>query len=99
MFFTIIRLKEGYNPTFIFHLLNSSYFQREVNKYIEGSALKVIKIEYLRELEFNIPDIETQNQCTEFLNLLDKRNNLLKNYIKLTDDFKNHVLYELLNEN
>ena len=96
MQFAIIRLYDGYDPNFITAALKSSYFSNEINKRLEGTSLKIIKIEYLKGIELNIPDYEKQKKLGKYLNLLNQRNMLLERKIELNKEFENKVMTDLL---
>ena len=98
MQFAVIRLYDGYDSSFIAAALKSSYFLNEINKMLEGTSLKTIKIEYLKDMELNIPDYEKQKKLGEYFNLLNQRNLLLERKIELNREFENKVMSDLLKE-
>lgn len=73
MQFVIIRLHEGYDSNFITSLLKSELFDRELNKLVEGSGLKIIKASYLKEVKLPIPEYSKQIKIGKLLNLIEKR--------------------------
>ena len=96
MQFAIIRLHDGYDSNFISAALKSSYFSNEINKRVEGTSLKTIKIEYIKEMELNIPDYDEQKKLGEYFKMLNQRNLLLERKIELNRKFENKVLSDLL---
>lgn len=78
MYFAIIRLNEGYNPDYIYHLLDSILFHKKLHTLLEGGALKIIKVADLKNIEIYVPDFEKQKKFGEFLDLIDKKNRLLE---------------------
>lgn len=96
MQFAVIRLNDGYDPNFITAALKSSYFSNEISRRLEGTSLKIIKIEYLKEMELNIPGYEKQKKIGEYFNLMNQRNMLLERKIELNKEFENKVMADLL---
>ena len=92
MYFAIIRLKKGYDPYFIYHLLNSGTFHKKLHKLLEGGALKVIKVNDLKNIKINIINIRKQKIYGEFLNLIDKKNRLLENKKQCNDKLKEYLI-------
>ena len=60
MQFAIIRLKEGYNPDYVYHFLDSIVFHKKLHILLEGGALKIIKVADLKNIEIYIPELEKQ---------------------------------------
>ena len=92
MNFAVIRLKEGYNTSFFYHLLKSNYFLSELHKLREGGALKIIKVADLRKIKFNIPNLETQNKYGMFLDLIDNKIKLEKKLIQYQNNYKEAII-------
>lgn len=92
MYFAIIRLKKGYDSSFIYHLLNSEVFHKTSYRLLEGGALKVIKITDLKNIKITVPNIEKQKKYGEFLNLIDKKNNLLENKKNCNKKLKEYLI-------
>lgn len=97
MYFAIIRLKEGYDATFIYHFINSTVFHKKLHTLLEGGALKIIKVADLKNIEIEIPDLEKQKNYGEFLDLIDKKNNLLDDKKNCYKKFKEYVVKTKLN--
>lgn len=92
MYFAIIRLKEEYDSSFIYHVLESEIFHKKIHTFLEGGALKIIKLSDLKKIRINIPEIEKQKQYAEFLDLIDKKNRLLENEKKCYNNFKEYFI-------
>ena len=73
MQFAIIRLHENYDADFIINLLKSEIFKKELNKLVEGTNLRIIKSNYLKEVTLSIPEFEKQQKIGELLNLIEKK--------------------------
>ena len=95
MNFAVIRLKEGYNPSFFYHLLKSNYFLSELHKLREGGALRIIKVADLRKIKFDIPDLEIQKKYGMFLDLIDNKIKLEKELIKYQNDYKEALIEDI----
>lgn len=98
MYFAIIRLKKDYNPTFIYHILNSKQFHFKLHKLLEGGALKVIKVNDLKNIKINIPDMENQEKYAEFLNLIDEKTSLLNKKQECNEKIKEYIITQLKGE-
>lgn len=87
--YAIIRLKKGYNPSFIYHMLNSScIYNKQIHQLMEGTSLKIIKLPNLKEIELNIPEFKKQEIYGEFMDLIDKRNDLIKQSLDFGEKIK-----------
>ena len=78
MFFGIIRIKKGFYSSYVYHLLNSEMFHKKIYSFLEGGNLRVIKIEYLKNIKINIPNLEMQKKYGELLDKIDRKNELLE---------------------
>ena len=97
MYFAIIRLKEGYNPDYVYHFLDSIVFHKKLHILLEGGALKIIKVADLKNIEIYIPELEKQEEYGEFLDLIDKKNRLLENKKQCYKKFKEYFVKTQLN--
>ncbi len=61
------------NPAFIYHLLNTSSFNKKVIVRCTGSSYPAINSDDLSKIHFYICDIEEQKRIADFLSLLDVR--------------------------
>lgn len=92
MYFAIIRLKENYDPFFMYHILGSDLFHKKLYKLLEGGSLKVIKVSDLKNIKINIPNIENQKKYGEFLDLIDKKNELISSKKDCYKKFKEYLI-------
>lgn len=97
MYFAVIRLKENYDSSFIFHLLNSNYFHKKIYKLLEGGALRVIKVSDLKNIALDLPSYEKQKQYGELLNLIDKKISLKDRSIRNFKDYKESIIEDIFN--
>ena len=92
MYFVIIRLKDNYDSSFIFHILESNSFHKKLYKLLEGGALKVIKVADLKNLTMELPSYEKQKQYGALLDLIDKKIELKEKSIKKDNDYKESII-------
>lgn len=92
MYFAIIRLKKGYDHSFIYHLIKSGIFHNKLHKLLEGGALKIIKVSDLKNIKINVVNIEKQKTYGEFLNLIDEKNRLLESKKKCNEKIKEYLI-------
>ena len=78
MHFGIIRLKKEYDVSYIYHVLSSDFFHKKLHVLLEGGSLKVIKINDLKNIKINVPELKNQEQYGEFFDLIDKKRELLE---------------------
>lgn len=75
----IIRLKEGYHPSFMAHLLTNIHVKKQLYESQSTERIPHVSIKHIRELELVVPDYETQ---VKYGRLLDTIND------KIAEDFK-----------
>lgn len=95
----IIRVKEDFNSSFIAHLLDNIAVRKQLNKFTSSERVPQLSIKDLKEVELQIPDLETQNEYGELLDLIDKR--IYTNYAIIENDeqLKEGILNKLLGGN
>lgn len=98
MYYAVVRVKEGFDVDFIFHLLKSDIFPRELRKIEEGTTLKIIKTTHLKEIRLSVPDYETQVKYGKLFRLLDERINLNLELIERERMNEKLIMDNLLNE-
>ena len=82
----IIRLKEGYDPNFIAHLLTNAHVKKQLHKLGSTEKIPHTSLSEIKELELNVPDFETQVKYGE---LLDTINEKIFEDLKLVDYDRN----------
>ncbi len=97
MYFAILRVNKEYDTSYIYHYLRSKIFHKKIHTLSEGGSLKIIKIEYLRNIEIEIVDLKTQKKYGKFLNLIDKKSKLLDNKKQINEKIKEFVIQKQLN--
>lgn len=91
----IIRLKEGYDPSFIAHLLTNAHIKKQLYEFESTERIPHISIRQIKEIELLVPDYETQIRYGE---LLDTINEKIKEDMKLVSydqNLKEGILNEL----
>lgn len=96
MYYAVVRVREGFDVDFIYHLLKSDIFPRELHKIVEGTTLKIIKTTHLKEITLPIPDYETQVKYGRLFKLMDKRINLNQELIELERQNEKLIMKNLL---
>lgn len=92
----IIRLKEGYDPSFITHYLNNVHIKKQLNRVTTQEVIPQVTIEEIKELELRIPDYEIQKDYGNLLDSIDKKINLNYILIELDQRLKEGILNELI---
>ena len=96
MYYAIIKVNYGYDPDFIYHILKSEVFPRELNRLMEGTTLKIIKTRDLKEMIIPVPDYETQRDYGELFKLMDKRIELKKEALQIEEEIQQSIIDDLL---
>lgn len=69
----IIRLKEGFDPSFIAHLLTNAHVKKQLYELSSTERIPHASIRQIRELELAVPDYETQKRYGELLDLINRK--------------------------
>lgn len=68
----IIRLKKGYDPEFIAHLLTNAHIKsNSIN--LEAAENPHTSLKEIKQLKLNIPDFETQIKYGQLLNTINEK--------------------------
>lgn len=98
MYYAVVRVREGFDPDFIYQLLKSDIFPRELHKLQEGTTLKVIKTTHLKQISLPLPDYETQRKYGNLFKLMDDRINKNLELIELERKKEKLIMKNLLDE-
>lgn len=98
MYFAVVRVKEGFDVDFIYHLLKSDIFPKELHKIEEGTTLKIIKTTHLKEIILPVPDYEVQKKYGKLFRLMDERIKLNMELIELEKQNEKMIMKNLLKE-
>ena len=94
----IIPMYYAVHVDFIFHLLKTDIFPRELHKIEEGTTLKIIKTTHLKEITLPVPDYETQVKYGRLFKLMDQRILLNLELIELERTNEKVIMKNLLEE-
>ena len=82
----IIRLREGYNPSFIAHLLTNAHVKKQLYEFESNERIPHISIGQIKQIELAVPDYETQ---IKYGLLLDTINEKIAEDLRLVDYDRN----------
>lgn len=95
----IIRLKDGYDPSFIAHLLTNAHIQKQLYELTSTERIPHASLKQIKELELVIPDYETQIRFGQLLDALNEKIEedlkLVKHDQKLKEGIMNKLWEEL----
>lgn len=69
----IIRLREGFDPSFIAHLLTNAHVKKQLHELGSTEKIPHTSLREIKELGLAVPDYETQVKCGELLNTIDEK--------------------------
>lgn len=96
MYYAVVRVREGFDVDFVYHLLKSDIFPRELHKIQEGTTLKILKTTHLKEITLPLPDYETQVKYGRLFKLMDERISLNQELIELEKENEKLIMKNLL---
>ncbi len=73
----ILRVRKDINPLFLTYYLNSKRVERDLNRYVKGTAIPMIQIKDISNLVISIPSLDEQ----KLLSLQNREITLLENLI------------------
>lgn len=65
--FTVVRLKEGYEPNYFFHFFTSPYFVDYVTELVQGAMYPAINDKDIKKCLIPVPNFETQKSIAELI--------------------------------
>lgn len=98
MYYAVVRVRDGFDADFIYQLLKSDIFPRELHKLQEGTTLRVIKTTHLKEISLPLPDYETQREYGNLFRLMDERINKNLQLIELERKKEKLIMKNLLDQ-
>ena len=96
--FVILRVKEEYDPSYVYHSLKSE-FNHIMHILGEGSVLGFVRVSNLREINLNLPDLETQRKYGKLWDLIDEKIRLNEKKLLLENNLKRGIIKEEIGEN
>lgn len=94
--YAIIRTKKEYNPHYIYQILKSRNFQYTLERISEGSSIKFIKINDLKNIKIKTLEKEKQEKYAKIMELLNKRNILNRKKIEKIEKYQNEIIQKEL---
>ena len=87
--------ENNYSSEFIMWLLHSESVIKDINKRVNGSALKEIPLSGLRKVKLTYPSLPEQQKIASFLSAVDKKIQQLTKKKALLDRYKKGVMQQL----
>ncbi len=69
----IIRLKKGYDPEFIAHLLTNAHVKKQLHELGGSGKIPHTSLKEIKQLKLIVPDLETQMKYGELLNTINEK--------------------------
>ena len=69
----IIRLKEGYDPEFIAHLLTNAHIKKQLHELGGSGKIPHTSLKEIKQLELIVPDFDIQVKYGELLNTINDK--------------------------
>ena len=69
----IIRLKKGYDPEFIAHLLTNTHVKKQLHELGGAGKMPHTSLKEIKQLQLVLPDLETQVRYGELLNTINDK--------------------------
>lgn len=69
----IIRLIDGYDPSFIAHLLTNAHIRKQLHEIGSTERIPHTSIKEIKELKLTVPDYETQVKYGNLLDTIDEK--------------------------
>jgi len=89
--------KLKYDPEFVFQMLNSTYFRKEVSAKSTGTTRERIGLSDLKEVKLHIPvTLEEQTKIATILSKIDSKIELISKEIAQTNLLKKGLMQQLL---
>ena len=82
----IIRLKKGYDPDFIAHMLSNVHIERQLYQINGREKIHHISLNQIKQLELLVIDLDLQKKYSNLLNKLDEK---IKEDLKQVDNDRN----------
>ena len=93
----LMRFNDNTNRIFIYHYLNTSYGQIEINTRVSGAVTKSITKGAIRTIPVYLPDIEQQNQFAKIVQKVDTQKEKNQKVIEQMDNLFNSLMQQAFN--
>lgn len=94
----LMRFNDNTNRIFIYHYLNTSYGQIEINTRVSGAVTKSITKGAIRTIPVYLPDIEQQNQFAKIVQKVDTQKEKNQKVIEQMDNLFNSLMQQAFKE-
>ena len=91
----IIRLKEGYDPEFIAHLLTNAHVKKQLHELGGSGKIPHTSLKEIKQLQLNLPDFNTQIKYGELLNTINDKIIADRRQVKYDRRLKEAILNDL----
>ena len=93
----LMRFNDNTNRIFIYHYLNTSYGQIEINTRVSGAVTKSITKGAIRTIPVYKPDIEQQNQFAQIVQKVEAQKEKNQKVIEQMDNLFNSLMQQAFN--
>jgi len=95
--YTILSPKNNINSKFFYYYFKTHYMIYQFMKYSQGLTSDTWNLKYplISEIKINLPSIEEQNKIVMFIELIDKKIDLLEKKSNLIKKYKHGVIQKL----
>lgn len=69
----IIRLHDGYDPSFIAHILTNAHVKKQLYELSSTERMPHASLKQIKEIELSVPDFETQLRYGELLDTINEK--------------------------
>ncbi len=94
--YAIIRLKPEYNAEYVYQILKSTNFQNLIKRISEGSSIKFVKINDLKDIKIQILEQDKQEKYAKIMELLNKRTTLNRRKTEIEEEYLQGIIQKEL---
>lgn len=94
----IIRLKEGYDPKFVSHLLTNAHIKKQIHQLGGSGKMPHTSLKEIKQLQLIMPDLKTQVKYGELLNTINDKIIVDQRQIDYDRHLKEAILNDLWSE-
>lgn len=95
----IIRLKKGFDPEFIAHLLTNAHIKKQLHELGGSGKLPHTSLKEIKQLQLILPDLETQIKYGELLNTINDKIFEDQRQVEYDRHLKEAILNDLWGDN
>lgn len=94
--YAVLRPKPGYHAKYIYQILKSTYFQNAIKRISEGSSIKFVKINDLKDIKIQIIEQDKQEKYAKIMELINKRTLLNRKKIEIEEEYLHRIIQKEL---